>query len=169
MSLAEETEPAPENLLKKKSESVTRDRTTKEESGEDNDAMSFMSSIYQDDDEGAEMSKIGGEEKSGSLFQQDNLADFSPSRFMHVRPNFTSVASEPVDRIYLEKVTGFSSTSQRKINAIGKFAGSQNQVDPAMVRATMTPLDLGLECQNLFMPSVCFAMAFSRDWLFGIS
>ena len=47
---------------------------------------------------------------------------------MHVRPNFTSVASEPVDRIYLEKVTGFSSTSQRKINAIGKFAGSQNQV-----------------------------------------
>ena len=80
-SLAEETDPAPENLLKKKSESATRDRTTKEESGrDDNDAMSFMSSIYQDDDEGAEMSKIGGEEKSGSFFQQDNLADFSPSR-----------------------------------------------------------------------------------------
>ena len=78
--MAEETDPAPENLLKKKSESATRDRTTKEESGEDNDAMSFMSSIYQDDDEGAEMSKIGGEEKSGSFFQQDNLADFSPSR-----------------------------------------------------------------------------------------
>ena len=77
--MAEETDPAPENLLKKKSESATRDRTTKEESGED-DAMSFMSTIYQDDDEGAEMSKIGGEEKSGSLFQQDNLADFSPSR-----------------------------------------------------------------------------------------
>ena len=79
-SLAEETDPAPENLLKKKSESATGDRTTKEESGEDNDAMSFMSSIYQDDDEGAEMRNIGGEEKSGSLFQQDNLADFSPSR-----------------------------------------------------------------------------------------
>ena len=78
--MAEETDPAPENLLKKKSESATRDRTTKEESGEDNDGMSFMSSIYQDDDEGAEMSKIGGEEKSGSFFQQDNLADFSPSR-----------------------------------------------------------------------------------------
>ena len=67
-------------MLKKKSESATRDRATKEESGDDKDAMSFMSSIYQDDDEGAEMSKIGGEEKSGSFFQQDNLADFSPSR-----------------------------------------------------------------------------------------
>ena len=49
-------------------------------------------------------------------------------RFLHIRHNFTSVASEPVNKIYLEKVTGFSATSQRKLNALGKFSSTHNQV-----------------------------------------
>ena len=94
-----------------------------------------LDSVYNDVDDNSQTAPFQG--------------DLSPSSFMH-RPNFTTIASEPVNRIYLEKVTGFSSTTQRKITALGKLSSANNQVEPGMVKSQMTPLDLGLECQKVF-------------------
>ena len=97
--------------------------------------------------------------------------DLSPSSPYLLQPHFVSTArnpnglSEPVSQIYREKVPGrFSKTTQKKISSISKF--SNNQVEPQFTKPTMTPLDLGLECQKVFRAVGVFSHGFLAGMAF---
>ena len=97
--------------------------------------------------------------------------DLSPSSPYLLQPHFVSTSgnpntlSEPVNQIYREKVPGrFSKTSQKKISTITKF--SNNQVEPQTTKPSMTPLDLGLECQKVFRAIGVFSHGFLAGMAF---
>ena len=97
--------------------------------------------------------------------------DLSPNSPYLLQPHFVSASgnpgtfSEPVNQIYREKVPGrFSKTSQKKISSINKFAN--NQVEPQSTKPTMTPLDLGLECQKVFRAVGVFSHGFLAGMAF---
>jgi hypothetical protein len=97
--------------------------------------------------------------------------NLSPASPYLLQPHFVSgsgnpnTLSEPVNQIYREKVPGrFSKTSQKKISTIAKF--SSNQVEPHSTKPSMTPLDLGLECQKVFRAIGVFSHGFLAGMAF---
>ena len=142
------------------------------------DPNAYRSDLYGLDDdildspyeEGADVDS----EEEGKAYRLPPSAspiDLSPSSPYLLQPHFVSAArnpnglSEPVSQIYREKVPGrFSKTTQKKISSISKF--SNNQVEPQFTKPTMTPLDLGLECQKVFRAIGVFSHGFLAGMAF---
>ena len=142
------------------------------------DPNTYRSDLYGLDDdildspyeEGADVDS----EEEGKAYRLPPSAspiDLSPSSPYLLQPHFVSAArnpnglSEPVSQIYREKVPGrFSKTTQKKISSISKF--SNNQVEPQFTKPTMTPLDLGLECQKVFRAIGVFSHGFLAGMAF---
>ena len=137
-----------------------------------------MSALYGLDDDILDSPfEDGGEDDSedeGKAYRLPPTAspiDLSPASPYLLQPHFVSTSgnpntlSEPVNQIYREKVPGrFSKTSQKKISTIAKF--SSNQVEPQLTKSSMTPLDLGLECQKVFRAIGVFSHGFLAGMAF---
>lgn len=83
---------------------------------------------------------------------QEYTPEFTPSPMLI--PPFPP--SQHSDKVFLEKDSGFRSTSHKKLTT--KFPG--NQIQPDLQKPTKTPLDLALESQKVFRSIGIFCHGF---------